>query len=104
VNGVVKLTIINNCEPEVRARIGSFPKAKEAYEELKKAFEGKSVTELGALMKSITRMTFDNRKSTIQEHIAEYERAWNSFVAITARLCNSVAGELGLGDSRERTG
>ena len=86
VNGVVKLTIINNCEPEVWARIGSFPKAKEAYDELKKAFEGKSVTELGALMKSVTRMTFDDRKSLIQEHIAEYGRAWNSFVAITARL------------------
>jgi len=36
VNSVVRLTIINNCEPEVRARIGSFSTAKEAYEELKK--------------------------------------------------------------------
>jgi len=86
VNGVVKLTIINNCEPEVRARVGSFPKAKNAYDELKKAFEGKSVTELGALMKSVTRMNFDNRKMTIQEHIADYGRAWNTFTAITARL------------------
>lgn len=48
VNGFVKLTIANNCELEVRARIGSFPKVKDAYEELKKAFEGKSVTELRA--------------------------------------------------------
>jgi len=86
VNGIEKLTIINNCEPEVRARIGSFPKAKEAYDELKKAFEGKSVTKLGVLMKSVTQMSFDDRKSTIQEHIAEYGRAWNAFVAITARL------------------
>jgi len=86
VNGIAKLTIINNCEPEVRARIESFPKAKGVYDELKKAFEGKSVTELGVLMKSVTRMSFDDRKSTIQEHIAEYGRVWNAFVAITARL------------------
>jgi len=37
VNGIAKLTIINNCEPEVKARIGSFPKVKEVYDELKKA-------------------------------------------------------------------
>jgi len=86
VNGVVKLTVINNCEPEVRARVGSFPKAKDAYDELKKAFEGKSVTELGTLMKSATRLSFDDRKTTIQEHIADYRRAWNTFTAITAML------------------
>ena len=82
----MRLTIINNCEPEVRAQIGSFPTAKEAYDELKKAYEGKSVTELGALMKSVTRMNFDDRKITIQEHIADFGRAWNTFTAITARL------------------
>jgi len=53
-------SIINNCEPEVRARVGSFSKAKDAYDELKNAFEGKSVTELGALMKSVTRLSFDD--------------------------------------------
>jgi len=37
-NSIVRLTMINNCEPEVRARIGSFPTAKEAYIELKKAY------------------------------------------------------------------
>jgi len=43
--------MLNNCEPEVRAPIGSFLTAKGAFDELKKAYEGKSVTELGALMK-----------------------------------------------------
>jgi len=37
-------------------------------------------------MKNVIRMTFDDCKSTIQDHIAEYGRAWNSLVAITARL------------------
>ena len=83
---VALLTIKKNCDEEVRARIGGFREAKEAYEELKKAYEGKSVTELGALMKSVTRMYFDDRKTSIQDHITEYRRAWNSFVAITARL------------------
>jgi len=82
----VRLPIINNCKLEVRARIGSFPTAKEAYNELKKAYEGKSVTELGALMKSVTQMNFDDRKITIQEHIADFGRAWNTFTAITAWL------------------
>jgi len=59
-NGVAKLTIINNCEIEIQARIGSFHKAKDAYDELKKVFEEKSVTELGALMKSVTRLSFDD--------------------------------------------
>lgn len=85
-NVVALLTIKKNCDEEVRARIGGFREAKAAYEELKKAYEGKSVTELGALMKSVTRMHFDDRKTSIQDHIAEYGRAWNSFVAITARL------------------
>jgi len=85
-NGVAKLTIINNCEIEVQARIGSFQKAKDAYDELKKAYEGKSVTELGALMKSVTRLAFDDWKLSIQDYIADYGMAWNTFVAITARL------------------
>jgi len=85
-NVVALLTIKKNCDEEVRARIRSFREAKEAYEELKKAYKGKSVTELGMLMKSVTRMHFDDRKTTIQDHIAEYGRAWNSFVMITARL------------------
>jgi len=37
-------------------------------------------------MKSVTRLNFDDRKTTIQEHIADYGRAWNTFTAITARL------------------
>jgi len=94
-NVVALLTIKKNCDEEVRARIGSFREAKEAYDELKKAYEGKSVTELGALMKSVTRMHFDDRKTTIQDHIAEYGRAWNSFVAITTRL--DLANDKGFG-------
>jgi len=85
-NGIAKLAIINNCEMEIQARIGSFHKAKDAYDELKNVFEGKSVTELGALMKSVTRLSFDDRKVNIQDHITDYGMAWNAFVAIMARL------------------
>jgi len=87
----------NNCELEVRARIGSFQKAKDAFEGLKKAYEGKSITELGALMKNVTRLSFDDRKTSIQDHIAEYGRAWNTFVAITARL--DLSKDDGFGES-----
>jgi len=37
-------------------------------------------------MKSVTRMTFDDRKTNIRDHIAEYERAWNTFVGVIMRL------------------
>jgi hypothetical protein len=41
-NGVALLTIRKNCEDEVRARIGNLTLAKEAYNELKKAYEVKT--------------------------------------------------------------
>jgi len=97
VNSIAKLTIINNCEMEVQARIGSFQHAKDAYDELKKAYEGKSVTELGALMKSVTRLAFDDRKLSIQDYITDYGMAWNTFVAITARLDLSKDDSFGEG-------
>jgi len=90
-------TVQLQAKPEVRA---SFPNAKGAYDELKKAFEGKSVTELGARMKSVTRMTFDDHKTSIQEHIADYRKAWNTFVAIIARL--GLSKDDGFGDSLQR--
>jgi len=76
----------------VRARIGSFQNTKEAFEELKTAYEGKPITELGALMKSVIRLSFDDRKTSTQDHIAEFGKAWNTFVTITIRLDLSKDG------------
>jgi len=37
-------------------------------------------------MKSVTTIAFDDRKATIKERIAEYERTWDTFVSIISRL------------------
>jgi len=37
-------------------------------------------------MKSVTRLAFDDKKLSIQDYIAAYGMAWNTFVAITTRL------------------
>ena len=39
------LTIQENCEDDVRSRIGTYELAAEAYDELRKAFEGKTATQ-----------------------------------------------------------
>lgn len=49
-NVVAQLIIRKNCEDDVKARIGNLTSAKDAYAELKKAYEGKTATELYALL------------------------------------------------------
>ena len=66
-----------NCEPEVVSIIGLCENANEAYKELSAKFEGKTVTDLGAVLSNITRLIFDDRRTTIDEHIVEYEKRWN---------------------------
>jgi hypothetical protein len=83
-NGVALLTMRKNCEDEVRERIGNLTLAEEAYNELKKAYEGKTATEFHALLDSLT-LVYDDRKSTIEEHITAYERIWNMFVGVMSR-------------------
>jgi hypothetical protein len=83
-NGVALLTMRKNCEDEARACIGNLTLAKEAYNELKKAYEGKTATEFYALLDSLT-LVYDDRKSTIEKHITAYERIWNMFVGVMSR-------------------
>ena len=48
--------------------------------ELQKAYEGRTTTEFYALLDSTLTINFDDRKTTIDEHITSFERAWNAFV------------------------
>jgi transposase InsO family protein len=96
-NMIALLTIRKNVSEDVRARIGTMGLAKDAFEELKKAFEGKMATEFYTLLEGLTSQQFDDRKTTIEEHIAEYERTWNNFVGIMSRVDLSKAGSLGKG-------
>lgn len=76
------LTMKKNCEISISAKIGITKDAHQAYKNLKANYEGKPVTDLGVLLASITKLTYDDRSSTIEEHIAEFERKWD-FTAAT---------------------
>jgi hypothetical protein len=85
VNTVTLWTIRKNCSNDVRARIETIATAKEACNELKSAYKTKMTTEYHALLSSLS-MIYDDRKQTIQEHILEYERAWNMFASVISRI------------------
>jgi hypothetical protein len=85
-NSIALLTIRKNCENEARARIGNLTNAKEAYNELKRAYEGRTATEFYALLDSLTTsLTFDDRKIAVNEHVTNYESTWNTFFGIISR-------------------
>jgi len=47
----------------------------------KKAYEGRTATEFHALLESLY-MHYNDRKITISDHIAAYEKTWNIFAGI----------------------
>jgi len=85
-DAVALLTIEKNCTEDLQARIGNCDTAADAYQELKKAFEGKTTTEFGALLDSFVSVQFDDRKTSVAEYIAHYERIWNTFAGIILRV------------------
>jgi hypothetical protein len=101
-NAVALLTLRKNCEDDVRARIGNLTIAKDAYDELKKAYEGKSDTEFHTLLNSLTSISYDDRKNSIEEHIAYYERTWNSFVGVISRADLVARNDDGFGEGLQK--
>jgi hypothetical protein len=97
-NDFASQAITSNCTGHIPARIGTLETAAEAYKKLQKIFEGKTVMELWALQASITNHHFDDRKTTISEHITAYERSWNTFTATINRtdLTNDDGYGIGL--------
>ena len=69
----------------------------EAYDELKKAYEEKTTAEFGALVDSFASMSCDDRKTTIEEHMTQYEWTWNTFTAIISRADLKNDDEFGKG-------
>jgi len=80
-NNYILLIILKNCEAQVRSRIGTFEKAKDAWNELKKAYEGRTITKFHALLDSLY-LYFDDRQTNIADYIATYEKTWNTFTGI----------------------
>ena len=101
-NDLTLLTILKNCEDNVRSRVGTCELAKEAFDELKKAYEGKTATEFYALLDSITNIPFNDRKTTTEEHITHCEATWDRFVGVISRADLTAAKDDGFGDGLQR--
>jgi hypothetical protein len=91
-----------NWEDNIRVRIGNLTIAKDAYDELKKAYEGKYAIEFYALLNSLTSVSYDDRKSSIEEHLTNYERTWNSFVGVISRLDLVAGNDDGFGEGLQK--
>jgi len=97
-NDFILLTILKNCAENVRSRIGTFELAKVAFEELKKAYEGKTAAEFYSLLDNITSIPYDEQKNTIEEHISHFEATWNRF----ARADLTAAKDNGFGEGLQK--
>ena len=47
------------------------------YKSLVANYEGKTVTDMGGLIRKVVQMKFDDRTHTIDEQIGEFETNWN---------------------------
>jgi hypothetical protein len=65
-----------NCDEEPLTKFELARKSYDAYRVLKSHDEGKTVTDLGAVLANVIRTIYDDRKNTIDEHISEYEKKW----------------------------
>jgi len=77
--------------PTLQAPIGLTRSALEAYTKLKAKYEGKTVTDLGA----VARFTFDDRTTTIDEHVVEFDRRWSFMKATLAGVFSDKLKDFG---------
>ncbi|RPB25558.1 hypothetical protein L211DRAFT_836274 [Terfezia boudieri ATCC MYA-4762] len=77
-NNFAILTMKRNCKAEAVAAIGLAMTAKEAYDDLKSKYEGKTVTvtALSALMINVIKLAYDDTSTTIDDHISEFDKRW----------------------------
>lgn len=70
-----------NCKPEAVVLIGIARSAQQGYKELKAKYEGKTGTNLGAIIANVIRLTFDDRKGTIEDHVGEFQKRCGFMIA-----------------------
>lgn len=78
--------MITNTEGTAESIILMEDNAHQAWKRLKEQYEGKTRTNLTALLSGVFKLQFDNRTSTIDDHINEFQIRWG-------RLASTVAGE-----------
>ena len=70
------LVMCKNAEEEPHNKISLFKDVHQGYKALQSAYEGKMVTELGTVVKEDMKITYDDRSTTIEEHINHYDKKW----------------------------
>jgi hypothetical protein len=65
---------MKNSEDEPLAKFELEKNVSDTYIVLKSHYEGKTVTDIGAVLANVIKYTYANRAMTIEEHITEYER------------------------------
>jgi hypothetical protein len=71
------LVMKKNSEDEPLAMSELEKNASDVYIILKSHDEGKTVTDIGAVLANVIKYTYDDRAMTIEEHITGYERRWD---------------------------
>ena len=83
-NDFAILTMKRNCEREVLDIIGLARNAEDAYNDLKARYERRTIPDLLAALTSVIRLSYDDQNTSVEEHIAEYERKWNIMLSTVA--------------------
>ena len=70
------LVMCKNAEEEPHNKISLFKDAHQGYKALQSAYEGKTVIDLGTVVNEVMKITYDDRSTTIEEHINHYDTKW----------------------------
>ena len=70
------LTMQKNCEADPLSKIEMCGSANEAYQALKSQYEGMTATDLAIIVKRVFQFPFDDRTTTIGDHITEFDKRW----------------------------
>jgi hypothetical protein len=76
-NNFALLVMKMNCEDEPLAKFELEKNARDANIVLESHYEGKTVTDIRAVLANIIKYISDDRATIIEEHITEYESLWN---------------------------
>ena len=75
-NRFALLTIEKNGETEPLSKIELCDNSHDAYLALKNQYEGKTVTDLETVVQRVFNFPFDDRYTTIEDHITEFDTRW----------------------------
>jgi hypothetical protein len=85
-----------NWQDAALSKFGMKRTAKEVWDILKSLDQGKTATDYGTQLCSISKLIYHDRESTVENHISEYERRWNYFSTILA-TCEVIKDDDGYG-------